>query len=128
MTTIAYGMESDMAYVAQGSFSIEAESSLTDRYQTTVPETIRRALKLGKRDKIHYTVKPTGEVVMARAEDSGDDPALGPFLDLLARDIEAHPKRLQPISVDLLKRISMLTEGVEYDIDAALPDDDEEHE
>jgi antitoxin PrlF len=121
-------MECDMAYVAHDSFSIEAESSLTDRYQTTVPETIRRALKLGKRDKIHYTIKPTGEVVMARAEDATEDPALGPFLDLLARDIEAHPKRLQPLSVDLLKRISVLTQGVEYDIDAALSDDDEEDE
>ena len=26
----------------------EVESTLTDRYQTTVPETVRRALKLGK--------------------------------------------------------------------------------
>ena len=35
--------------------TLEAESTLTDRYQTTVPETVRRALRLGKRDKIHYT-------------------------------------------------------------------------
>ena len=28
--------------------TIEVESTLTDRYQTTVPETVRRALKLGK--------------------------------------------------------------------------------
>ncbi|WP_206165702.1 type II toxin-antitoxin system PrlF family antitoxin, partial [Citrobacter braakii] len=34
--------------------TLEAESTLTDRYQTTVPETVRRALRLGKRDKIHY--------------------------------------------------------------------------
>ena len=34
---------------------LELESTLTDRYQTTVPETVRRTLKLGKRDKIHYT-------------------------------------------------------------------------
>ena len=37
---------------------LEAESTLTDRYQTTMPETVRRALKLGKRDKIHYTMPP----------------------------------------------------------------------
>jgi antitoxin PrlF len=117
-----------MADIAHDSFLMEAESSLADRYQTTVPETIRRALKLGNRDKIHYVIKPTGEVIMTRAEDAGEDPALGPFLDLLARDIEANPKRLQPLDVDLLKRISVLTEGVEYDIDAALPDDDEGHE
>ena len=44
--------------------TLEAESTLTDRYQTTVPETVRRALRLGKRDKIHYTVRPSGEVVL----------------------------------------------------------------
>lgn len=33
--------------------TLEVESTLTDRYQTTVPETVRRALQLHKRDKIH---------------------------------------------------------------------------
>ena len=46
--------------------AIEVESTLTDRYQTTVPETVRRALRLGKRDKIQYTVRPGGEVVLTR--------------------------------------------------------------
>ena len=36
--------------------NLEVESTLTDRYQTTVPETVRRALRLGKRDKIHYSI------------------------------------------------------------------------
>jgi len=45
--------------------TLEAESTLTDRYQTTVPETVRRALRLGKRDKIHYTIRPGGEVLTA---------------------------------------------------------------
>lgn len=27
--------------------TLEAESTLTDRYQTTVPESVRRALRLG---------------------------------------------------------------------------------
>ncbi len=48
--------------------TLEVESTLTDRYQTTVPETVRRALRLGKRDKIHYTIRPSGEVVLTRAE------------------------------------------------------------
>ena len=57
---------------------IEVESSLTDRYQTTVPETVRRVLHLGKRDKIHYTIRPSGEVVLTRAEFcEGVDPVLG---------------------------------------------------
>jgi bifunctional DNA-binding transcriptional regulator/antitoxin component of YhaV-PrlF toxin-antitoxin module len=39
--------------------TLEAESTLTDRYQTTVPETVRRALRLGKRDKMRYTIRPS---------------------------------------------------------------------
>ena len=46
--------------------TLEVESTLTDRYQTTLPETVRRALRLGKRDKIHYTIRPDGEVVLKR--------------------------------------------------------------
>ena len=65
--------------------TLEVESTLTDRYQTTVPETVRRALRLGKRDKIRYTIRPCGEVVLTRAEAvEGDDPVLGHFLGLPA--------------------------------------------
>jgi hypothetical protein len=39
--------------------TLEAESTLTDRYQTTVPETVRRALRLRKRDKIQYVTRQT---------------------------------------------------------------------
>jgi antitoxin PrlF len=47
--------------------TMQVESTLTDRYQTTVPETVRRALRLGKRDKINDTIRPDGEVVLTRA-------------------------------------------------------------
>ena len=50
--------------------TLEVESTLTDRYQTTVPETVRRALQLGKRDKLHYTIRPGGEVVLTRSADT----------------------------------------------------------
>ena len=64
--------------------TFELESSLTDRYQTTVPEGVRRALKLGKRDRIRYLVQSNGSVVLQRADDTAD-PVLGAFLDFLAR-------------------------------------------
>ena len=77
--------------------TLEAESTLTDRYQTTVPETVRRALRLGKRDKIHYTIRPNGEVVLTRAAPGdSDDPALMPFLGFLARDMAEHLLRTAP--------------------------------
>ncbi len=106
--------------------TIEVESRLTDRYQTTVPETVRRALRLDKRDKIHYTIRPSGEVVLTRVETSeDDDPVLGQFLGFLARDIASHPERLPAIDARLIQRIQSLVGGVEVDLDAALPADDE---
>jgi len=106
--------------------TLEAESTLTDRYQTTVPETVRRALRLGKRDKIHYSIRPSGEVVLTRAEPSEcDDPVLGQFLGFLARDIANHPERLQTVDVGLVQRLQSLIGGVEVDLDAPLSADDE---
>lgn len=56
---------------------MQAESMLNDCYQTTVPEAICRALRLGKLDKILYTIRPDGEVVLTRAGASNsDNPAL----------------------------------------------------
>lgn len=106
--------------------TLEVESTLTDRYQTTVPETVRRALRLGKRDKIHYTIRPNGEVVLTRAETSeGDDPVLVPFLGFLARDIANHPERLQAVDAGLVQRLQSLIGDVDVDLDAALSAQDE---
>ena len=108
------------------SATLEVESTLTDRYQTTVPETVRRALRLGKRDKIHYTIRPGGEVVLTRAENADvDDPVLGQFLGFLARDIASHPERLQTIDPSFVRRLQSLTGGIEVDLNAALSADDE---
>ena len=106
--------------------TLEVESTLTDRYQTTVPETVRRALRLGKRDKIHYTIRPNGEVVLSRASGAeGDDPVLEAFLAFLARDITSHPERLQSVDAGLVKRLHALVGNVEIDLEAALSADDE---
>lgn len=106
--------------------TLDVESTLTDRYQTTVPETVRRALRLGKRDKIHYTIRPGGEVVLTRAEAAeNDDPVLGQFLSFLALDITSHPERLQAIDAGAVQRLQSLTGGIDVDLDAALSADDE---
>jgi antitoxin PrlF len=108
--------------------TLEAESTLTDRYQTTVPETVRRALRLRKRDKIHYDIRPSGEVVLTRASDAeaeADDPVLGQFLCFLAHDIATHPERLQSLSSSLVQRMQSLVGEVNVDLDAPLSDEDE---
>jgi antitoxin PrlF len=106
--------------------TLEAESTLTDRYQTTVPEMVRSALRLRKRDKIQYVIRPSGEVVLTRASDAEvDDPVLGQFLGFLAHDITTHPERLQSLSSSLVQRMQSLVGEVNVDLDAPLSEDDE---
>ncbi len=105
--------------------ALEVESTLTDRYQTTVPESVRRALRLGKRDKIHYAIQATGEVLLTRAAAPEADPVIGKFLDFLAGDMAAHTQRLQRIDMSLVQLGRELTADVMFDMDAPLSPEDE---
>lgn len=106
--------------------TFEVESTLTDRYQTTIPETVRRALKLGKRDKIHYAIRPDGEVLLSRAPEAvEEDPVLGNFLGFLARDMATHPERVQLMDGVLVQHIQSLVVNIEVNLDAPLSADDE---
>lgn len=105
--------------------NIEVESTLTDRYQTTVPESVRRTLRLEKRDRIHYSIRANGEVVLTRAEGRDDDPVLGQFLGFLAQDMADHPECLQAMDATFVRNLKSLTGDVEIDLDAALSADDE---
>ncbi|MCP9841510.1 type II toxin-antitoxin system PrlF family antitoxin [Synechococcus sp. J7-Johnson] len=111
-----------------GSGSARAiESTLTDRYQTTIPQEVRRALGLQKRDRISYSIGRSGEVVLERhvPVSSSDDPALAPFLALLAGDIAAHPERLRPVNADLAARLNDLVGSIEVDLDAPLDEEED---
>ncbi len=101
------------------SATLELESTLTDRYQTTVPSAVRRALHLGKRDRIRYLVQDNGSVILQRASEV-DDPVLGTFLDFVARDIAEHPQRVRSIDADLANQMRSLTKGIKVDLDATL--------
>ncbi|MBH8552626.1 type II toxin-antitoxin system PrlF family antitoxin [Nostocaceae cyanobacterium CENA357] len=102
-----------------------SESTLTDRYQTTIPDPVRKFLGLNKRDKICYTIQSDGQVVISRADQTESDPLLGQFLNFIARDIEKNPQHLQAISSDLVDRVQSLVFEVDFDIDAPLSDEDE---
>ena len=105
---------------------LEVESTLTERYQTTVPEPVRRALRLGKRDKIHFTIRPDGDVVLTRAtQTSNEDPVMGHFLNFLAYDMATHPERLTAVDAGLVHRIQCLVGDLNVDLDAALSAEDE---
>ena len=105
--------------------TLALKSTLTDRYQTTVPDAVRRVLHLGKRDRINYSILPDGVVLLSRAESSSEDPALEKFLAFVAQDIESHPQKLSTIDSVWLNRVQSLVKGVEFDLDAPLSQDNE---
>jgi antitoxin PrlF len=105
--------------------AICSESTLTEHYQTTVPEPIRKFLGLDKRDKIRYTIQADGQVVISRADQPERDSPLEQFLDFLAEDLEKNSQHLQAISSDLVNRAQSLVSGVDLELDASLSDEDE---
>ena len=105
---------------------LEAEFTLTERYQTTVPEPVRRALQLGKRDKIFFTIRPDGDVVLTRAtEPASEDPVMSQFLNFLTQDMVTHPERLAALDAGLVQCIQTLVGDMKVDLDAALSAEDE---
>jgi antitoxin PrlF len=105
--------------------ALELESTLTDRYQTTVPDSVRRALRLGKRDKIRYLVQGDGTVVLTRGGVDQDDPVLRRFLQFLANDMVSRPGHVRALDRKLARRIRSLVKGVRIKLDEPLNPDSE---
>lgn len=63
-------------------------ATLTSKGQITLPKSIRQAMGLDTGDKVAFEFRD-GEVVVTRAGTEHEDPAIGAFLALLARDIQA---------------------------------------
>ena len=108
---------------------LEAEARLTTQNQITIPATIRKALRLsGGHSRIKFQVLPgDGTVLVSRVDppsERREDPALKPFLRLLAKDISENPQRIKPLPSDLLERIRSMIEGVEVDLDGPLTGED----
>jgi len=95
-------------------------SSVTDRYQTTIPKGVRDALGLKRGDQIAYELSGDQVVLRRSVADEVEDPALLGFLDLLESDIAAPHERLQPAPKDLVERARELVRGIVIDLDAAL--------
>jgi len=105
--------------------SLYSDSTLTNRYQTTIPEMVRKALHLKKRDKIRYTLQADGNVVISRVDQDENDPVLAQFLTFLANDICQNPKNVSSIGTDLVERILPLVSDVEIDLNSPLSDEDD---
>jgi antitoxin PrlF len=105
--------------------SLYSDSSLTNRYQTTIPEMVRKALNLKKRDKIRYTLQSDGSVIISRIDQDENDPVLTQFLTFIANDVSQNPKNVSSLSTELVDRISPLVSDVEIDLNSPLSDEDD---
>lgn len=105
--------------------TLYTDSTLTNGYQTTMPEIVRTALHLNKRDKIRYTIQADGTVLISRADQDEIDPVLAQFLTFLANDISNHPKNVSSIGADLVERIQLLVSDVEIDLNSPLSDEED---
>ena len=96
--------------------AIHEVATLTSKGQITLPKPIRQALGVEVGGKIAFDLRG-GEVVVTRAEAEHEDPAIGAFLDLLARDIQAG-RHVQSLPEDLARAMLKHTgHGVKLDED-----------
>jgi antitoxin PrlF len=105
--------------------SLYSDSTLTNRYQTTIPEMVRKALRLKKRDKIRYILQSDGSVKISRIGQDENDPVLTQFLTFLANNISNNPKNVSAVNTELVERILPLVSNVEIDLNSPLSDEDE---
>jgi antitoxin PrlF len=101
---------------------VEEICTITAKGQTTIPKIVRQALGVGYGARIAFRIE-NGTVTVHPADDEATDPALAPFLKLLARDIASCPEALVPLPKTLPARIERLTAGVAVDLDAPIEGD-----
>jgi len=106
-------------------FLLVSESTLTDRYQTTVPDSVRKALGLHKREKIRYTIQPDGSVLLSRSDQKDQDPVLDGFLQFIANDILQNPQHVKAVSSELVERVQNLVGDIDVDLGVSLSDEDD---
>jgi antitoxin PrlF len=96
-------------------------STITDKGQTTIPKSIRDALGVGYGGRIAFSLDAQNRVYVERDDADEEDPVLGGFLDLLARDMASRPEEaFAEFPPALRARMAALTTGVEIDFDAPI--------
>ena len=101
---------------------VEEICTITAKGQTTVPRTVRQALGVGYGGRIAFRIEGDTVTVHPAAE-ADTDPALVPFLDLLARDLASRPEAVAALTPALVARIEALTNGLTVDPDPPIEGD-----
>jgi antitoxin PrlF len=104
---------------------LEIEATVTKRGQTTLPAAIRKVLQVGHSGAIVFRLEDTGQVTLTRKAFVETDPVIGKFLSFLAADMMARPESLRPVTAGWLQGLQELVQGVAFDLNAPLSEDDE---
>ena len=80
---------------------IHEVATVTSKGQITLPKPIRQALGIGVGGKVAFDLRGP-DVVVSRADEEHEDPAIGAFLVLLERDIKSG-KHLSSMPDDLVQ-------------------------
>ena len=107
------------------------KSTLTDRFQTTIPTFVRNELGLGKRDLIEFLKSDDGYIVLRRSEPEVHQefsPELLAWLEFIAKDHDMRPEQIQPFTQGMRDRAYALTGAADVDFDAALPPENKERD
>ncbi|MGI0479947.1 type II toxin-antitoxin system PrlF family antitoxin [Geminocystis sp. CENA526] len=106
---------------------IKAESTLTQRYQTTIPYVVRQTLGLEKGNKISYQIQEDGSVIITRCQNNQEelDPILGQFLDFLEQDINKNPQQIKAMTSTEVNHLKSLVNHVAVDLETSLEDEEE---
>lgn len=92
------------------------QSTLTARYQTTIPTEVRRRLGLNAGDQISYRFTDEGRVELIR--ESSEDQVLGAMLEALELNLATYPERL--VAVDKLMYDDLKKWDLDVDLDSDL--------
>ncbi len=103
---------------------VEEVCTITAKGQTTVPKAVRQALGVGYGGRIAFRVEGGSVTIHALQEDDAD-PALQPFLRLLAADLATRPSEaVRPITENLAARMTVLTDDIgQADPDAPIEEE-----
>lgn len=97
-------------------------SKITAKGQTTVPISVRKALRLGSGDRIAFVVNENG-VSVQRADEEEADPAITSFLAFVAGDMQHRPEAIRLLSPEMRDRIAGLVNGVGHEPDEPIEGD-----
>nr|BFD40867.1 type II toxin-antitoxin system PrlF family antitoxin [Pseudomonas sp. FFPRI_1] len=95
-------------------------ATLTSKGQITLPKSVRQLLGVDTGGKVAFDLRD-GEIVVSRADDEHEDPAIGAFLSLLTADIEAG-RHVQVLPDDLARALLKNAE-LHVDLDAPIDGD-----